>query len=158
MPRHQIRMLLSTSGGTYNDSQVAGLPSPTLGFVVADFNSDHVPDIFAVSLNGLGSTYAGAGDGTFTATGSPILATDGFLVTFPFVVGDFDNDGHIDIATRTAAFGPDELELLWGDGRGNFTKQAIVSDQSFTLQVGDVNGDGISDILEAQILASAIHQ
>lgn len=145
---NQIRMLLSTSGGTYKDSQVAGLPSPTLGFVVGDFNSDHIPDIFAISSNGLGSTYAGAGDGTFSVIGNPILSTDGFLGPTVFVTGDFDNDGNLDIATRTSLFGPDELNFLWGDGTGNFSRQAIVSDHSFTVQVGDVNGDGIPDIFE----------
>jgi hypothetical protein len=145
---NQIRMLMSTSGGTYKDSQVAGLPSPTLGFVVGDFNSDHIPDIFAINPNGLGSTYTGAGDGTFTATGNPILSTEGFFGPTLFVTGDFDNDGNLDIATRTASFGPDEVNFLWSDGTGNFKRQAIVSDHSFTLQVGDVNGDGIPDIFE----------
>lgn len=147
---NQIRMLLSAPDGSYTDTQVAGLPSPTLGFVVGDFNNDHIPDIFAVNGNsvgfGLGQAYLGAGNGTFTATGNPVVASDGYLASVPFVVEDFDHDGNIDVATRTVLSGPDEIAFLWGDGKGNFTSQAIVSDHSFTLQVGDVNGDGIPDI------------
>jgi hypothetical protein len=147
---NQIRMLLSAADGSYTDTQIAGLPSPTLGFVVGDFNNDHIPDIFAINGNsigfGLGQAYLGAGNGTFTATGASVAASDGFLVAPPFVAGDFDHDGNIDIATRTVLSGPDEILFLWGDGKGNFTSQGIVSDHSFTLQVGDVNGDGIADI------------
>jgi len=147
---NQIRMLLSAAAGSYTDTQIAGLPSPALGFVVADFNNDHIPDIFAISGNnvgyGQGRAYLGAGNGTFAATGIPILASDGYLAEPPFVAGDFDHDGNIDVATRNVLSGPDEITFLWGDGKGNFTSQGIVSDHSFTLQVGDVNGDGIADI------------
>ena len=147
---NQIRMLLSAGDGSYTDTPVAGLPSPTLGFAVGDFNNDHIPDIFAVNGNsvgfGLGQAYLGAGNGTFKATGTPVVASDGYLAATPFVAGDFDHDGNIDVATRTVLSGPDEIVFLWGDGKGNFTSQGIVSDHSFTLQVGDVNGDGIADI------------
>jgi hypothetical protein len=64
----------------------------------------------------------------------------------PFVTGDFDNDGNIDVATRSTLSGPDELVLFFGDGSGNFTSQSIATDLSFTLEVGDVNGDGVADI------------
>lgn len=146
---NQIRMLLSAPDGSYTDSLIKGLQSATLGFVVGDFNNDHIPDIFAINGTtsfGIGQAYLGVGNGTFTATGTPIQAFDGFLVTFPFVAGDFDHDGNFDLAIRNATSGPDEITFLWGDGKGNFSSQSIVSDHSFTLQVGDVNGDGIADV------------
>jgi FG-GAP-like repeat len=147
---NQIRILLSAADGSYTDTPVTGLPSPTLGFVVGDFNNDHIPDIFVVNGNsvgfGLGQAYLGAGNGTFKATGSPVVASDGYLAAQPFVVGDFDHDGNGDVATRSVLSGPDEIVFLWGDGKGNFSSQGMVSDHSFTLQVGDVNGDGIADI------------
>jgi hypothetical protein len=147
---NQIRMLLSAADGSYTDMQIAGLPSPTLGFVVADFNNDHIPDVFAINGNrfgyGQGQAYLGAGNGAFAATGTPSVASDGYLAAPPFVAGDFDHDGNIDVATRNVLLGPDEITFLWGDGKGNFASQGIVSDHSFALQVGDVNGDGIADI------------
>jgi FG-GAP-like repeat/IPT/TIG domain len=141
----QVRLLLSASNGTYSDIQPAGLPNPSRGFVVADFNNDHIPDVFAVDSNGMGQAYLGAGDGTFKATGNPVFASDGYLAP-TFVAADFDSDGRIDFATRATLAGPDEIVFFWGDGKGNFTPQAIASDHSFALQVGDVNGDGIADI------------
>ncbi len=139
-------MLLSGPSGVYSDSQVAGLPTSSWSFVVSDFNNDGIPDIFAIDGSGLGEAYLGVGDGTFNPTGNAVVAYDGFLVIPPFVTADFDNDGNLDIATRTALTGPDEILFLWGDGTGNFVPQPTASDQSFTLQVGDVNGDGLPDI------------
>lgn len=142
----QIRMLLSGTGGNYTDAPIGALPTGEQGFVLGDFNNDGIPDIFAIDVNGNGQVYLGAGNGTFRATGSPIPAFDGYLATFPFTTGDFDHDGNLDVAIRNVLSGPDEILLLFGDGKGDFTPQAIVSDHSFTLQVGDVNGDGIADI------------
>jgi len=142
---NQLRVLLSATNGSYTDIQPAGLPKPSGGFVVADFNNDHIPDIVAVDSNGMGLAYLGAGDGTFKMTGSPVFASDGYLSPI-FVAGDFDSDGNMDFATRTTLAGPDEIVFFWGDGKGDFTPQPVASDHSFTLGVGDVNGDGIADI------------
>ena len=146
----QVRILLSSPSGSFNDVAPSGLLSPVYGLVVADFNNDHIPDLFVIDPSGKGIAYFGVGDGTFRpASLSPVQASDGYLVFPPFVAGDFDNDGNIDIATRTALFGPDEIVFLWGDGHGNFTRQAVTSDQSFFLQVGDINGDGLPDIFSS---------
>ena len=143
---NQIRELLSAANGSFTDSQLVNLPSGGPGFVLSDFDNDHIEDIFAVDSRGRGLAYLGIGDGTFRATGSPILASDLYFAAPPFVVGDFDHDGNADVATRTQLSGPDEVLFLFGDGKGNFTRQSQVSDHSFYLQVGDVNGDGIADI------------
>jgi hypothetical protein len=151
---NQIRMLLSETGGAYTDTPIVGLPSGAYGFVVGDFNNDHIPDIFAIDQNGMGQVYLGAGNGTFTPTGTPVYASDEYFVVIPlsdppFTVGDFDGDGNLDVAIRTQLSGPDEILFLFGDGRGNFTSQVDVSDHSSALQSGDVNGDGITDIFAA---------
>jgi hypothetical protein len=151
---NQIRMLLSGTGGAYTDTPIVGLPSAAYGFVVGDFNNDHIPDIFAIDQNGMGQVYLGAGNGTFTPTGTPVYASDEYFVVIPlsdppFTVGDFDGDGNLDVAIRTQLSGPDEILFLFGDGKGNFTSQVEVSDHSFALQSGDVNGDGITDIFAA---------
>jgi hypothetical protein len=145
----QMHTLLFHSDGSWTDTLMTGALALAWSFAVADFNHDGVPDVFVVdATTGNGQVLAGKGDGTFSPVGSPAFASDGFLVTPPFVTGDFDDDGNIDIATRLTVLGPDVILLLWGDGQGNFTGQLIASDQSFFLATGDVNGDGIPDILE----------
>jgi FG-GAP-like repeat len=145
----QMHTLLFHSDGSSTDTLTTGVPVLAWSFAVADFNHDGVPDLFVVdATTGYGQVLAGKGDGTFSPLGNPVFASDGFLVTPPFVTGDFDNDGNLDIATRLTLVGPDVILFLWGDGQGNFTGQIIASDQSFFLTTGDVNGDGIPDILE----------
>ncbi len=142
-----MHTILFHQGGTFTDTLTVGVTEPSWSFVVGDFNNDRIPDLFVVNGVGTGQAFLGKGDGTFSAAGSPVAASDLFLVTPPFVAGDFDRDGNIDIATRLTTLGPDVLLFLWGDGQGNFTSQIIASDNSFYLSTGDVNGDGIPDIL-----------
>jgi len=142
-----IHTMLFHQGGTFTDTLAVGITGPSWSFVAGDFNNDRIPDLFVVDGGGTGQAYLGKGDGTFAAAGNPIAASDGFLVTPLFVAGDFDHDGNMDVVTRLTTVGPDVLLLLWGDGHANFSSQIIASDNSFKLSTGDVNGDGIPDIL-----------
>jgi hypothetical protein len=145
----EFHTLIFHPDGSATDSLTTSPYQYPWSVAVGDFNNDKIPDLFVVDgVTGNGQTLAGKGDGTFSPLGTPIYASDGFLVTPPFVTGDFDNDGNLDIATRLTLLGPDVIQLMWGDGHGNFTDQIIASDQSFTLTTGDVNGDGVPDILE----------
>jgi hypothetical protein len=143
----EMHTILFHQGGAFTDTLMVGVTGPSWSFVVGDFNNDKIPDLFVVNASGTGQAFLGKGDGTFSAAGRPFVASDGFLVTPPFVAGDFDHDGNVDIATRLTTIGPDVLLFLWGDGQGNFTGQIIASDNSFYLSTGDVNGDGVPDIL-----------
>jgi len=145
-----IHTMLFHQGGTFTDTLAVGITGPSWSFVVGDFNNDRIPDLFVVDAGRTGQAYLGKGDGTFAAGGNSVAASDGFLVTPPFVAGDFDHDGNMDIVTRLTTVGPDVLLLLWGDGHANFSSQIIASDNSFKLSTGDVNGDGIPDILASE--------
>jgi hypothetical protein len=112
-----------------------------------DLNGDGFPDIAVVTPDDGGAypylTYAfGKGNGHFgpwqygTATAAP-----GFVV-----VADATGDGNLDALTNDG-LGSD-LEIDFGDGRGNFPRQENIQNiypNYFTI--ADVNGDGIPDIL-----------
>src|SRR5262249_15672987 len=63
-------------------------------------------------------------------------------------VGDFNNDGRIDIAV--ANFLTNNVGILLGYGNGNFSSQTAyptgINSYTYWLAVGDFNNDGRSDI------------
>src|SRR5712691_236088 len=116
--------------------------------VVADFNGDGKQDMAV--LNGNANTvsiFLGNGDGTFqtplpsvaTAAGGPLAA----------VVGDFNNDGKLDLAVVVERVG--EVSILLGNGDGTFQthQDFVVGNNPVGLNAGDFNGDGKLDIVVA---------
>jgi hypothetical protein len=65
------------------------------------------------------------------------------------VAGDFNGDGHLDLAT--AAYGQNAVFILLGNGDGTFqpAKQFAVGQTPYNLVAGDFNGDGRLDLAVA---------
>lgn len=64
--------------------------------------------------------------------------------------GDFDGDGNLDVVyTR---YDPRALEILLGDGKGNFKRARVEGvtlspNTNYDLKIADVNGDGRPDVI-----------
>jgi Bacterial Ig-like domain (group 3)/FG-GAP-like repeat len=119
---------------------------------VGDFNGDGFPDI--VTMNGLNSgtmtVLMNKGDGTFTTLPSFAGTTD---TPTSLAVGDFNGDGHLDIAIGDAFAGM--LTILVGNGDGTFQRgvttvlpvySSVTSTGIYSIGVGDFNRDGIADL------------
>jgi uncharacterized protein (TIGR03437 family) len=120
---------------------------------VADFNGDGKPDLLCAGL----VVRLGNGDGTFKNPIATAAAQNFTALNFggAIVVGDFNGDGHLDVAQTSAwhdAFG---MVWVWlGNGDGTFRmlppndqfSNGTSSPSAPQVAVGDFNGDGKPDL------------
>ena len=132
-------------GAVYSQAGVADAYTVTVG----DFNHDGRMDLAyqgGLSINVL----FGNGAGSFVAGPSRPVDVGGYLM-----MGDFDGDGHADLAIGDLT-NYNLVEILYGDGTGHFPAEALVDTvggHSMFMAV-DVNGDGITDIIGSQFYPS----
>jgi hypothetical protein len=147
-------LLVNQGGGTFTDQLLSSVGVLAGPFIAGDFNHDGHLDLaiqpenpFVSIPRALLAVYFGKGDGTFVA-GPVTLIEENAFESYTLVTGDFDGDGNLDLAGVNAETEPGRTVLLWGDGAGNFTPQFVNGPMGFgALAAGDVNGDGISDVV-----------
>ncbi len=162
--RPAVQVLLGNGDGTFQqltpeDLLLPGIPA-NQGFSSAisppaegDFNGDGKLDLITtISVSNATeqvgtyiSTLLGNGDGTFqqlTPQQIDLTSNNGF------VVGDFNGDGILDVATGDSVTGA--IEVYLGKGDGTFQSSPMLSPIGGAPDpylVGDFNGDGILDIV-----------
>jgi len=123
-----------------------------LSVAAADFNGDGYADLAIPNFYGNDVTVLlSNGSGGFTAaSGSPFAVTG--LNPISAAVGDFNNDGHPDLAVSTQSF-PGKVNVLLGDGAGGFSPASgspvTVGTFAESVAVGDFNADGLQDLAVA---------
>jgi len=140
-----ITILLGDGSGGFQVSQISAAALSTF-VAVGDFNNDGNTDIAA---GGGGfpsplSIFLGRGDGTFQ---QPIAI--GFPWPAPgLVVGDFNHDNYLDLASLDSV--DNDLVVLLGDGQGNLTTRTDVTVPTLTNPdpnaFGGVGGTALADI------------
>jgi FG-GAP-like repeat/Abnormal spindle-like microcephaly-assoc'd, ASPM-SPD-2-Hydin len=106
-----------------------------------DFNQDGKLDLAVSSTYNQVAIFLGRGDGSFQKP-TALTVLNSFVA-----VGDFDGDGHQDLATGD--------ELLMGNGDGTF-QPGIPIGIGGPVVAGDFNGDGLLDLAAGGSLSSGV--
>ncbi len=151
----------------FQELQVAGLLEP-LALASADFDEDGVPDLvcgYATDSGGILTVHRGNIDSIFpNGPGARRRQLAGTFTEDPFLsparvfelpvapeflgAGDFDADGHWDLAL--AKKGSEKLWLLTGNGQGDFQAPEVIDlpGTITALLAGEVNRrDGLQDLI-----------
>ncbi len=165
-----VSVLLGQGNGTFQPAvSYASGGAGARPIVIADVDGDAKPDLLATSScaasnctssSGTVGVLRGNGDGTFHA--AVIYASGGYYDDSVAVV-DVNGDGKPDLLVATQCVSrtncdPGGASVLLGNGNGTFRTAASYGSGGFyahSLAVGDVNGDGKTDLLVANNCVSA---
>lgn len=138
-----VSILFGNGDGTFQphiDLAVGAIPSSV---VAADFNGDGKVDLaVANTQDATVSILLGNGDGTFQPRTTFATAATGIMSWQSVTVGDFNNDGKLDLAVTCNSV----ISVLPGKGDGTFGPHIDSGVGGFFLAAGDFNGDGKLDL------------
>ena len=139
-----------------------GVGSAPQAVVTADFNNDGTLDVATANSN-IGpanvSVLLGGANGTF----GPAIDYPADYAPISIAVGDFDDDGNLDLAMVNGReheywlpYTEDAVSVMFGNGDGSFQPPSYIrSGPGYTepksVAVGDFNGDGTMDLAVAEI-------
>jgi hypothetical protein len=111
-----------------------------------------MPLVAAVAATNAVSVLLGNGDGTF----QPVLTYPVGLNPTATAVGDFNADGHLDLAITNNA--GNNVSVLLGNGDGTFQSALnySVGAQPFAMVTGDFNGDGMLDLAVTNVADNTV--
>ena len=152
-----VRSFLNQGDGTFEAGPYVTLRNSSSGgpFQFGDFNGDGVPDFLYTVGNGLGYPYhlkvnLGNGDGTFLPGAIFDSFPPGVIPSPRFaVVGDFNQDGALDVAIQDEGGLPNSTKVFLGNGDGTFTQGLTIHTSPLygAVVAGDFNNDGKLDII-----------
>ena len=125
----------------------------TMSVALGDVDDDGDLDIVVGNLREQNAVYLNDGAGHFDWPGSTRTVGSGVDASYSIAVGDVDGDGDVDLAIANGEWFSDTQNTVYlNDGVGNYDWTGAVrhfgtgSEDSRTVALGDVNGDGYLDL------------
>ena len=147
-PSNVAYIILGNGDGTFQTPVSLGTKYTPSSIVTADFNNDGKLDLavgeanFSTSIEAI-EIFAGQGNGTFNKVGEYDY-NDSYTFPVKVRVGDFNQDGKVDIAVQLFH----SVNVLWGGGNGTFhTQQLGTYVETNDMNTCDLNQDGKTDII-----------
>ena len=141
-----VSVLLNLGDGSFGPATNFPTGGQTgYSLLTVDVNNDGIPDLVIANNDSQSvSVLLGHGDGSF---GEPRVFPLGDYAR-GLAAGDFDADGHLDLAVSTWG---GQLFVLRGDGLGNFSLQYTQAPGgvSFAAAAADLDGNGTVDLVRA---------
>lgn len=144
-----IMLMFATGDGSFETATSVVNSAQANNIKTGDFNNDGHEDIITDNdANGGYYVLLGTGSGTFAAPVLHTATTTGGYRTF--ALGDFNNDGKLDIASGLNIW-TCNIVISLGDGDGTFTNvescnNGDISNYGHDMVASDFNGDGYQDL------------
>lgn len=142
-------VMVNDGNNEFTSVYIPPFGTPSAFVQVADFNKDSLPDILGVKLQTFGDDdlilYLNLGDNTFEATVIDAEFDNGYVN-----IGDYDNDGWMDIVSAISNFSTDQILLYRNEEGMSFTRSDIAMGSDFDdrfIYFGDMDGDEDLDIV-----------
>lgn len=144
-----VEVLLGKGDGSFQPNhEILSVGQTPLSVAVGDFDHNGALDLVTANSQGTLSLLLGNGDGTFRPRADIAVGSTPRAVA----VGDFNGDGQPDVAVAQQL--NNTVSVLLGHGDGTFARPLVFAasgqDNGFapsSIAVGDVNGDGRSDLV-----------
>jgi len=146
-----VSVALGNNDGTFQGAVESVVEDAPTSLALEDFDGDGILDVFTTNPGNSSITIGfGAGDGTLVNAFTFVVEGDAPTGPQDLVVGDFDEDGNIDVATANE--GTDQVAVLRGNGEPLLDAVPDIEDPVSQLviggdfQIGNPNNDMADDI------------
>jgi hypothetical protein len=154
---YTIGVLLGNGDGTLQDAITQSALFVPATVAAGDLNHDGKMDaVLGYDLGGI-AVVLGNGDGTLQP---PVVYDTTGLGGGQVVVHDLNRDGKLDVAVPSSLGledGPAGIDVFWGNGDGTLQPaQLFESGVSGFPSIGDLNGDGLPDLLLGNFFSGVV--